>query len=137
MGDDDRLLRMTAIAYALAIAVHFADHIRRGLDASPGVVIALGGVAALFQVTAIVAALTGRAVAPLLAFAVGLPDAVGVFAVHLLPRWSALSDPFPGSDAVHVTALSWASGVAEIATGLAFAYAGWVAMRARREAVAR
>ena len=129
------MLRMTAVAYAVAIAVHFADHLRRGLDASPDVVIALGVLAALFQVAAVGAALTGRSLAPVLAVAVGLPDAVGVFAVHLLPRWSALSDPFPGAGAVDVTALSWASAVAEIATGLAFAYAGWVVLRSRRVAV--
>lgn len=136
---DDRngtLLRVTAVAYAAAIAVHFADHLRRGLDASPDGVIALGLFAAVLQGAAVLAALTRRSFAPLLAVAVALPDAIGVVAVHLLPRWSALSDPFPGPDAVGVTALSWASGIAEIVTGLAFAYAGWVALRARRAAVA-
>ena len=124
-------LRVTAAAYAVAIAVHFGDHLRRGLDASPDSVIALGVLAAVFQVVAIVAALTRRPFAPLLAVAVALPDAIGVLAVHLLPRWSALSDPFPGGGP-DVTALSWVSGIAEIATGLAFAYAGWVALRGRR-----
>ena len=128
----DRLLRAAAVANAVAIAVHFADHLRRGVDASPKAVVALGLLALVFQAAAIVAALTGRAYAPLLAVAVALPDAIGVAAVHLLPRWSALSDAFPGPGAAPgVTALSWASGVAEIATGLVFAYAGWVAVRAR------
>lgn len=129
----DRLLRATALAYAVAIAVHFADHLRRGVDASPKAVVTLGLLALVFQAAAIVAALTRQAYAALLAVAVALPDAVGVVAVHLLPRWSALSDAFPGPDsAPGVTAFSWVTAIAEIVTGLAFAYAGWVAWNAAR-----
>lgn len=131
--DPTRLLRLTAVAYAVTIAAHFADHLRRGVDASPKAVVALGTLALVLQVAAIAAALAGHRLAALLAVAVALPDAVGVVAVHLLPRWSALSDAFPGPDAAPgVTAFSWVTAVAEVAAGLAFAYAGWVAWNAAR-----
>jgi hypothetical protein len=124
---NDRL-RLAAAAYGLAIAVHLVDHLRRGVSASPGVVIALGTAALLFQVVAIAAALARHRLAPVLAVAVGLPDAIGVFAVHLLPRWSGLSDAFAGAArAPGVTAFSWVTGIAEVATALAFAAAGWMA----------
>ena len=130
------LLRVTAVAYAVAIVAHLADHVRRGLDASPDVVIALGTLATLLQAVAIVAALAGWASAPVLAVAIGVGDAVGGFTAHLLPRWSGLSDPFPGPDpAPGVTAFSWVTAVAVIVTGLAFAYAGWQASRARPDGV--
>jgi len=37
----------------------------------------------------------------------GIPVALGVAAVHLLPKWSALSDSFLGAQHAGVTALSW------------------------------
>jgi hypothetical protein len=135
MGDwrDDvraaRLLRLTAAAYAVTVAVHFADHLRRGLDASPDPVIALGTLATVLQAVAVVAALARWALAPVLAAAIGASDAVGTVVVHLLPKWSALSDPFPGDEAVRVTAFSWVSALFVIAAGLAFAWAGFSAWR--------
>lgn len=131
----DRALRVTAVVYALAIAVHFADHLRRGVDASPRGVVTLGVFAALVQALVIAAALAGHRAAPLLAVAIGVGDGLGVFLVHLLPRWSALSDSFPDG-APGVTAFSWATGIAEIVAGLAFAYAGWRVLRASRLPVA-
>lgn len=128
-----RLLRLTAVAYGVAIVVHVADHVRRGLDTSPRNVLALGTLAAVFQAVAILAALGRHPLAPVAAVAVAVPDAIGVVAVHLLPRWSALSDAFPGAPAAaNVTAFSWVTAIVEIATGLAFAWAGWAALRATR-----
>ncbi|HEV2890362.1 MAG TPA: hypothetical protein VGX28_08290 [Frankiaceae bacterium] len=115
-------LRLAAGIWAATILVHTADHARRGLDTSPKVVIALGGIAFAFQAVAIVAALLRHALAPLLAVAVAVPDALGVVAVHLLPRWSGLSDAFPGAPAsANVTAFSWATAVAEVAAAVLFA----------------
>jgi hypothetical protein len=119
-------LRGTALAYGAAIAVHTADHLRRGLDASPHAVIALGYAALAAQVLVIGAALAGHRLAPVAALAFGAADALGVVAVHLVPRWSGLSDPFPGAvPGANVTALSWVTAVVEVLAALAFAYAGW------------
>jgi hypothetical protein len=51
---------------------------------------------------------------------------VGIAAVHLLPRWGALSDPYA---AAHVDALSWALAVVPV---LAAALLAVVAARALR-----
>ena len=124
-------LRLTGALWALAIVVHAGDHLRRGFDASPGVVIGLGTAAFVLQGLAIGAALLRDSRAPLLAVAVALPNVLGVVAVHLLPHWSFLSDSFP-DHAPGTTAFSWVTAIAEVATGLAFAYAGLGTMRAWR-----
>jgi len=90
----------------------------------------LGTVAGIFQAVAITAAVLRHERAAALAVAVGLPNALGVVVVHLLPEWSAVSDAFPGAAAAaNVTALSFATAAAEVVAGLAFAWAGWVALR--------
>lgn len=115
-------LRLAAGIWAATIAIHTADHLRRGLDASPRVVLALGTLAFVLQGVAIGAALVRHALAPLLAVAVAVPDALGVVAVHLLPRWSGLSDAFPGAPAsANVTAFSWGTAIAEVAAAVLFA----------------
>jgi hypothetical protein len=64
---------------------------------------------------------------------VGLVSAIGFSAAHLLPQWSAFSDPFTGSAvAPGVTVFSWFAAVFEIAAGLAFAAAGFQLMRDER-----
>ena len=59
----------------------------------------------------------GRGVAT----AVGFSMAVGVSAVHLPPRWSALSDSLPDGN---VSPVTWVAVVCEIAGALAFGWAG-------------
>jgi hypothetical protein len=49
-----------------------------------------------------------------------------VTAVHLVPRWSAFSDPLLGSG---IDALSWAAVLAEIVAALALGVAGTFALR--------
>lgn len=130
MNGENAMLRLTAMAYGIAIVAHLGDHLRRGLDTSPGIVLALGTLAGIFQAVAIAAALGRHSHAPRLAVAVGLPNALGVVAVHLMPHWSAVSDAFPGAaPGANVTALSWVTAVAEVMTGLAFAWAGWAVLR--------
>jgi hypothetical protein len=62
-------------------------------------------------VAAIALAFMGHRLAPLVAVAHGFSQALGVAAVHLLPRWSAFGDSF--SDA-WADVLSWAAVVVEI-----------------------
>lgn len=126
-----KALRVTGAVWAVTILVHAADHVRRGLDASPRVVITLGAAAFVLQGVAIAAALRGDPRAPRLAVAIALPNALGVVAVHLLPHWSFLSDSFP-SNAPGTTGFSWVTALAEVAAGLEFAYAGWLAMTKAR-----
>jgi hypothetical protein len=54
---------------------------------------------------------------------------LGVAAVHLLPQWSAFSDPFPGSS---VDIGSWIAVCIEILGAVAFGLAGLSALLRQR-----
>jgi hypothetical protein len=135
--DDERgarVLRWAAAFFGLAWAIHSADHGRRGPSASTTEVLVLGAVAGAFQVLAIAAVFLKHRWAPVLAVAVGLPAGIGIFAVHLLPRWSSFSDALPGAHGTGVTLFSWFAVVLEMATAFAFAAAGAYVVRRIREA---
>ena len=126
-----RLLTYAAAFYGAGWLIHTADHFRRGLDVVTTQVLVLGSVAAVLQLIAIGAVLLRHRLAPLLAVAVGLPDAAGIAAVHLLPHWSSLSDTFLGAHGTGVTWLSWIAVVAEVAGALLFGAAGAYVLRER------
>lgn len=117
-------LRAAALLYAVGLALHTADHFRRGTDAVTPQVLWLGTAGTVLGIVAIAAVLVGHRMAPEIAAAVGLPKAIGVSAVHFLPAWGAFSDSFVTGD---VDALSWAA--ASIETIGAFAL-GIVGVRA-------
>jgi hypothetical protein len=125
--DDTRsagILRFAAWFYAIAWAVHTGDHLRRGFSSITSEVTALGTTTAILQIGAIVLVLTHHRWAPLVAVAVGLPDGIGIAAVHLLPHWSSFSDAFPGAHGTGVTGFSWFAAIVEIIGALTFAAAG-------------
>lgn len=124
-----QLLRYAAMFYLLAWAVHTGDHLRRGLDVVTAEVTVIGTAAAVLQLVAIAGVLRRRRWAPMAAVAIGFPDAIGIAAVHLLPRWSSLSDAFPGAHATGVTGFSWLAAIVEIAGALAFGLCGAYAWR--------
>jgi hypothetical protein len=111
-------LRYAALLYALGLALHTADHFRRGLDAVTGHVLWAGNLSTLVGVATVVLVLLGHRYGPMAAAITGIPVAVGVAAVHLLPEWSAFSDAFVGADDSGVNALSWTVVLIEI-TGAA------------------
>jgi hypothetical protein len=116
--------------FALGWAVHVADHLRRGMSASPHAVMVGGMIQGLFVAVAILMALTGRARAPGAAIAVGLGSAMLFTYAHLVPSYlPAYQDSFVSGPRINVTWFSWVSAVAEIGTGIVFAIAGF---RARR-----
>jgi hypothetical protein len=119
-----RFLRYAALFYAVAWVVHTGDHVRRGLGVVTPEVSVLGTAAAFLQIVAIALVLGQHRWAPVLAVAVGLPDAIGIAAVHLLPHWSSFSDAFPGAHGTGVTGFSWVAAIIEVAAALAFAAAG-------------
>ena len=116
----ERALRYAAAVYGIGLAVHTADHVRRGLGAVTGEVFWAGNVSTVLGVMAIVLIFMRHRLAPLAAAWTCLPIAIGVASVHLLPHWGVLSDPFPGGQANGVTALSWFAVLTEI-TGAAAA----------------
>ena len=139
----EQRLRRTAVVCLVAVAVHGADHARRGVDVVATQVTSAGSVQFLLVVVAVVLVFRQHPWAPLAAIAVGLPGAIGFAAVHLLPHWSSFSDPFVGSRVgQNVSALSWVTALFEIGADLAFAWAGVLAFgtyesRKRAVSVAR
>jgi hypothetical protein len=115
---EDRWLRYAALFYATGLALHTADHVRRGVDAVTPQVLWAGNFSTLLGVTTVVLVLLGHRLGPLAAAIIGFQVAIGVSAVHLLPEWSAFSDAFPGAHGTGVTALSWTVVLIEI-TGAA------------------
>ena len=55
-------------------------------------------------IACLVLALVGHRLAPHASLLVGVGNVVGFVAIHILPRWSVLSDPYPD---VPVDAISW------------------------------
>ena len=126
--DDDRLLRWATAVYVVGFAVHTADHARRGIDAVGDGVVWAGTFSSMLAAVAVALVVVRHPSAPLLALAIGLPQAIGFFAVHVLPTWGALSDSYPSGD---VDGWSWAATSMEIAGALVFAAAGAWALRVR------
>jgi hypothetical protein len=123
---DERALRIWATVYAAGLALHTADHLRRGTDVLTRHVSIAGNLSTALGVVTIALVLLRHRLAPLAAALTGLTVAIGVSATHLLPKWSAFSDAFPGSHGVGVTAWSWTVVIVEIIGALAM---GLVALR--------
>jgi len=132
MADEHPLLKYCALVYALGLALHTADHLRRGLDAVTGQVLWVGNISTAVGIAVVVLVIVGHRSGPLLAAVTGIPVAVGVAAVHLLPKWSALSDSFLGAHNTGVTAFSWTVVLIEIAGAVALGIAGLAVVREQR-----
>jgi hypothetical protein len=121
----ERRLRRTAVVFAIALAVHGADHVRRGLDVTTTQVTWAGSVQFLLAAIALVLVYRGHPWAPPAAIAIGFSSAIGFTAAHLVPHWSSFSDSFTGSRvAPNVTVLSWGTALLEIGADIAFGWAG-------------
>ena len=121
----EQRLRLAAIAFAVALAVHGADHLRRGVDVVTTTVRVAGGIQLLLGAITLVLVFRRHPWAPSAAIAVGFASAIGFSAAHLLPHWSSFSDSFTGSHvAPKVTALSWAAALFEIGADIVLGCAG-------------
>jgi len=135
MADEYRLLRYCAVFYALGLTLHTADHLRRGLDVLTPQVIWAGNLSTAIGIAVVTLVLLGNRHAPMLAAVTGLPIALGVAAVHLLPKWSALSDTFEGARHTGVSPLSWTVVLIEIVGALAMGVVGFRIVREQRATV--
>jgi predicted exporter len=120
----NQALKYSTLFFALGLAVHGADHWRRGFHVLTPEVFWAGLGVSILGVMAIVLVLMNNRFAPVLAVAVGFSTALGVAASHLLPRWSAFSDAFPGTT---VSALSYTAVLIEIIGALLLGISGLVA----------
>jgi len=109
---------LTIAAFA-ADLVHDLDHVRRH-NYSP-VLVRAGGFLILAGGILAVALLVRRSrfAVPFACF-YGFAGGIGVFAVHVLPHWSALSDPL---NTYHVDALTWGIVAVNIVAFLALGIA--------------
>lgn len=133
----DRRFNWATAFFAVALALHTADHLRRGMNVVPPAVMAAGSVQIVAAVVTVGLVVLKNRWAPHAAIALGLASAVGFSAAHLLPTWGPFSDTFinpaPGAG---VTWFSWVTAAAEIGTALVFAAMGAAVLLARRAAVA-
>ncbi|MET9213268.1 MULTISPECIES: hypothetical protein [unclassified Nocardia] len=131
-------LRAATAVFAVALVVHGADHLRRGMDATSALVNALGTLQLLAALLVVVLVFRRHSAAPLAAVIVGFASAAGFFVVHLLPDWfGPLSDSFVNAPAdANVTGFSWFAALFEISADLAVGLAGLRVLRERSAAVA-
>ncbi|MBF6333870.1 hypothetical protein IU452_35805 [Nocardia transvalensis] len=125
------MLQSVAVVFAVALAVHGADHLRRGMNTISMLVMTLGAIQAVLAIATIVLIFVHHRWAPQAAIAVGFASAAGFIVVHLLPDWfGPLSDSFINPPAsARVTGFSWFAAIFEIVADLAI---GIAALRARR-----
>src|SRR5689334_2692721 len=88
----DRLLRLAAIAFAVAVVLHNGDHLRRGGSSVTAQVFWLGSAAIVLEVGVVALVLARHPAAPLAAISVGFSLAVGYIVVHFTPGRSFVSD---------------------------------------------
>ena len=113
---DERKLQTAALVYLLGLALHTADHLRRGIDAVTQHVFWAGNVSTVLGLAAVGLILTRHRYASAAAVSFGFPIALGVAAVHLLPGWGVLSDSFLDQS---MSWMSWTVVAIEIAGALA------------------
>jgi len=118
----------TAYLYAVGTLLHTLDHFRRGVHTVSDGVVFLGTFGMVFAAVAITLCLTDHPFAPKAAL-YGFPHAIGIAAIHYLPRWSVLSDSAFGG---HWSPLSWFAVSIEIIGALAFALSGVSILRRQR-----
>ncbi|MEO7804628.1 MAG: hypothetical protein ABIS18_09950 [Actinomycetota bacterium] len=124
------LVRANLVLVALLV-LHDLDHVRQGRSiALP--VIAVGLVGLLATIGCLVLAAVGHPLAPQVSLLVGVGNVVGFAAIHILPRWSVLSDPYPD---VPVDAISWLGLAATMFVAFMVGLIGVNAIRHRQSGV--
>ncbi len=114
-------LRAGAFVFIAAWLVHTADHARRGLDDTTETVVWAGTFVGLLAAVSITLILVRHPTAPAIAAVVFPSIAFGVIASHLVPEWSALSDPLLVESATDRWSILAASGeiIAAVMLGVA------------------
>lgn len=129
----ERRFYWAAMVFAVALALHAADHFRRGMNVIPPAVMMAGNIQIVAAVITLALVVRRNRWAPYAAVTLGLASAVGFGAAHLLPRWGPFSDSFINPAAASgVTWFSWVTAVGELGTALVMAAAGIALLRAVR-----
>jgi hypothetical protein len=121
-------LGRAALLLTATDVLHALDHTRQGRDLSSEVYVAgVAGWIALAVLLVLIA--REHPLAAPYAAAVGVSVAIGFVAVHVVPHWSAFSDPYSRFDA---DALSWALVVLPVAAAINLVVQAAAAPRAAR-----
>ena len=121
------LLVTSAVLFGMTV-LHDLDHVRQGRPL-PTVLTVVGFIGLLGAGLCVFLALRRNPVAAPAAALIGLGSVAGLIAVHLLPSWSILSDPYHEAN---VDALSWTNLALLILAALAVGAAGLQAARSRK-----
>jgi hypothetical protein len=127
-------LSIAAIVFFAANMLHTWDHQRQGTARLTTEIYVGGSVITALGIVTLVMALRRNPQAPLVATVVGFWTALGVIASHILPHWSAFSDPYPD---LNVDALSWVIVLLEIGAALALGVVGARDLRSARVSASR
>lgn len=128
----DARLRPIAVVFGAAVALHGADHLRRGMDVIPPAVMVAGMIQIALAVITVTLVFLGRRWAPHAAVVVGLVSAAGFTVAHLLPTWAFFSDSFINAPpAARVTWFSWVTAVIEIIADTVLGLVGIAILRSR------
>jgi hypothetical protein len=122
------VLGIAAIAFFVANVAHTLDHQRQGTERLTTEIYVGGTVISILAIVTLVMALRHNPQTPLVATVVGFYTGIGVIASHILPHWSAFSDPYPD---LNVDALSWVIVLLEIGSALALGVIGARELRRR------
>ena len=134
--DWDHVFRWSAIVFAVAVALHTADHLRRGMDIVPPAVMVAGTVQIVLAAATVGLVFLGSRWAAHAAIAIGFLSAAGFTAAHLLPTWGFFSDSFINAPpAARVTWFSWATAIIEILADVLFGLVGIAVLLARRRSM--
>lgn len=109
-----------ALVYLAMVVLHTADHVRQGREL-PLALSFVGAGALVGAVVAVVVAHRAPTWAGAVLLFIGIFSTVDLAAVHLVPKWGLLSDPYADAG---VDALSWIQLFAYMAAGLWMALAG-------------
>jgi hypothetical protein len=118
-------LTLAALAYLILTVIHDLDHLRQGRPLALEVKV-VGVVAIVTAVACVVLSLRGHTFAPLACLITGAGSVLGLVVVHLVPRWSAISDPYPDAG---VDALAYGIVIALMASGAYLALEGYRSLR--------
>jgi hypothetical protein len=108
-------LGIAHMVFAATFVLHGLDHVRQGLGRLNATVFWGGNLQGVAAITSLVLTLAWFRKAPLVAAVVGFGSAVIAASSHVLPHWSAASDPYWD---LSLDAWSWAAMLSEIVAGI-------------------
>jgi hypothetical protein len=85
----ERVFDWAAAFFAIALLLHGADHLRRGMNVIRPAVMVGGTMQLILAAVTIALVVTRNRWAPHAAVAIGFVSAVGFTAAHLLPTWGS------------------------------------------------